>query len=335
MEAEAPAVSVLISTRNQADMLVQTLGHLERLVPPRGGWELLVVNNGSSDRTAEILSTAQARLPLTVLDEERPGKNRALNRAVVRAQGRLFAFTDDDVVVNPNWLVLLREAADKWPSHQVFAGPTIARFPEGTPDWLQSHEVCNFARFHFGTVTEMELPLERLPYGCNFAVRGDIVRAHRFREDIGPAGRQYVMGGETEFLRRIRAHGARVMYIPEARVHHLVRPWQLEFRSLYRRAFRLGRGTARLRPPDRRGSIAGVPRWNVLGVAQAAFQCITTVLSRPEKKFDARARFHKRLGYAYQCFTDRRAPATAGGDIGNDEVRPAEPARSGGSTGDG
>jgi glycosyltransferase involved in cell wall biosynthesis len=309
---EAPAVSVLISTRNQADMLAQTLGHFERLVPPRGGWELIVVNNGSDDRTAEILSAAGAHLPLTTLDEERPGKNRALNRAVARALGSLFVFTDDDVVADPNWLVLLREASDRWPSHQIFAGPTIARFPEGTPEWLQNHQVCNFARFHFDTATETELPLERLPYGCNFAVRGDVVRAHRFREDIGPAGPQYVMGGETEFLRRIRAHGARALYVPEARVHHVVRPWQVEFPALYRRAFRLGRGTARTRPPEKQGSIAGMARWNVLGVCEAALQCVTTVLSRPEKKFDARARFHKRLGYAYQSFTDRKAPVTPG-----------------------
>ena len=74
-------LSVLIATRDRAGSLARTLDSLVAQEISGLDWELLVVDNGSSDETPAVLARFAKTLPLFALAELRPGKNRALNRA--------------------------------------------------------------------------------------------------------------------------------------------------------------------------------------------------------------------------------------------------------------
>ena len=88
-------------------------------------YELLVVDNGTPAETEAALARVGAGLPLRLFVEPTRGKNRALNRAIPEARGALFVFTDDDVMVDPDWLLELVAGARRWPEHQVFGGRPI------------------------------------------------------------------------------------------------------------------------------------------------------------------------------------------------------------------
>lgn len=103
---ESPLVSILICTRDREEHLRQTLDSLSRVqVPDDILCELIVVDNGSSDGTAQLLSSYQMpQMPLRSACEARPGQVRARNTALSLARGEIIVFTDDDVRFPPDWI---------------------------------------------------------------------------------------------------------------------------------------------------------------------------------------------------------------------------------------
>jgi glycosyltransferase involved in cell wall biosynthesis len=253
-------VSVILATRNRADLLEATLGHLARQQAGGRAWEVVVADNGSADRTPAVVEAAAARLPLVRVSEPTPSKNRALNRALAVARGSLYLFTDDDVVPEDDWVARMAAAADRWPQHAIFAGRITPLFPGGTPDWLRAHAFSEhaFARFE---LAQEEGPVTTLPYGPNFMVRAAAMARVRYNEAIGPSGEDYVSGSETELLLRLTRQGCGIVWVPDASVGHVIRPDQLDVGWLLGRSYRRGRcfvelGFLRQDPGPR---VAGVP----------------------------------------------------------------------------
>ena len=103
-------------------------------VPVGVKWELLVVNNRCTDDTDSVIARHQMRLPLRRLFEPEPGLSNARNCAVAAAQGDLMLWTDDDVLIDRDWLEAYVAAASKWPDAGYFGG----RIEPGTNPHLQS-----------------------------------------------------------------------------------------------------------------------------------------------------------------------------------------------------
>src|SRR5262245_36854282 len=98
-------VSIVICTRNRCDKLRGALRSLVNVEVPAGNsLEVVVVDNGSTDATAETCAEFSSILLLQYLREDRRGKSRALDRGIEAARGELVAFTDDDCLVHVSWL---------------------------------------------------------------------------------------------------------------------------------------------------------------------------------------------------------------------------------------
>src|SRR5258708_720188 len=132
--------AVVISTRNRAAELDVTLRSLlaDRSRVKR---ELIIVDNGSTDSTREVVGRVAAEhqpSPIRLIPQEAPGKSRSLNVGVAAADAEFLIFTDDDVTVDDGWAdALVAPFAD--PSVAVVGGRTLPVWPTGhAPGWLGS-----------------------------------------------------------------------------------------------------------------------------------------------------------------------------------------------------
>jgi len=240
-------LTVVFATRNRGHALPRVLRSFTALHAPAGGWRLVVVDNGSTDTTPEVLARYAARLPLLALKEPRPGKNRALNLALPALAGDLAVFTDDDVLPAPDWLVRLRASADAQQQASMFGGRVALEWPEPPPRWLQPGAVP-FSVLYAENLRATGACGPHEIFGPNMALRTSVfTHGLRFAEGVGPdeTNPRYAMGSETELLRRLGEGGAQGWFCAEAQLRHLVRPTQMTEAWVLARGFRYGSGAGR------------------------------------------------------------------------------------------
>jgi glycosyltransferase involved in cell wall biosynthesis len=223
-------MTVAICTLNHAESLRRTLDSLAVMeVPKRLDWEVVVVNNGCTDHTEEVIAAFSGRLPLRREAEPERGLSRARNRAVEAAKGDYFLWTDDDVVVDPGWLAAYVAAFRRRPDAAVFGGPVFPRFEPPVPRWIVESETQLRGVFAYWDIGNEERPLwdarrvYYMPCGPSFAVRGAEQRRFRYNLKLGMAPGQKRRGEELDVLERIRCAGASGYWVPEARAEHCAR----------------------------------------------------------------------------------------------------------------
>jgi glycosyltransferase involved in cell wall biosynthesis len=303
-------LTVLIATYNGAKTLPEVLSTYCRLEPPDGGWKLVIVNNGSTDHTKEIVAAFRYRLPLTYLYEPRQGKNAALNTGLSNISGDLVVLTDDDVLPQPDWLRQVRLGADAQPSFSIFGGPILPKWECPPDDWLLAWVPLGPT---FAILNSLEEgPIRpRLVFGPNMTVRADIFQCgYRFDESIGPKGSNYAQGSEAEFLRRLANAGFQAWHCRDAVVEHIIQSFQMNKAWVLARAIRYGRGQYRLAAkalPNLPESLLGIPMptlWQIL--AQSLRVSYAKLSGNPEKLFKARWHLNYLYGRAIEARLLRR-----------------------------
>jgi len=233
-------ISIIVCTYNRCERLRNVLRDIRSLTPPRhGGYEVVVVDNNSTDQTRAVVEAAMKGSQAVVRYgfEGRQGKSHALNRGVQLATGAVLAFTDDDVEIERTWLVEIERAFTSYPCIGV-GGRIVPMWSQGKPSWYVEQGPCALmaaiVRLNLGEdACEMKAP----PFGANMAFRREAFeRFGPFRTDLGPNPRDMVRGEDTEFGRRVLAAGEQVMYIPTMVVRHPVeeqRATKAYFRTWY------------------------------------------------------------------------------------------------------
>jgi glycosyltransferase involved in cell wall biosynthesis len=223
----APVVSVVLPTRGRAAYLEVALDSIaaQDLAEP---WELIVVDDGSTDGTRELLERRDVR---SLRLEPARGLNPARNAGVAASAGELVAFTDDDVCAPAGWLRALVEGARRHPDAEAFGGPIRARFEGPTPRGCGREDP---------PLTTLDLGPEDRPatvvWGANMAVRrAAIERVGEFDETIHGGG------DEQEWIERLRARGGTLVYLAEAGLDHRRAGDDARLRSLARGAYVRGR----------------------------------------------------------------------------------------------
>ena len=252
-----PAVSVVVPTRNRAGYLAVTLASLaaQRL---DAAYEMLVVDDGSSDGTAEVAARAAVRC---LRLEPARGLNGARNAGIAATAGPLVAFVDDDVWAPSGWLSALREGADRHPEAEAFGGPIRARL-EGPAPRGCGRELPPITTLDLGredTETEMV-------WGANFAVRRRAFeRCGLFDERLSGHG------DEEDWLLGLRSAGGRIAYVAAAGLDHRRAGDDARLRSLARAAFQRGRNARRT---DRRRASAPSPARELRDIAGAGWHTL-------------------------------------------------------------
>ena len=321
MQNDNPMLSVLMATHNGSDTIDRTLQAMSELVPPAGGWKLIVVNNASTDDTEARILSWRDRLPLSYLFEPRLGKPFALNTALERAEGDFIVMTDDDVLPERNWLTEWRRVADAYPQLDLFGGAIAPQFPEAPPSWpmLDIHLTVLYG----ATPPYPEGQLESAHVlGANMAVRARIRdRGWRFGQAF-MVGAQGLMGEDSDFVRRLAGAGHGVGFAPGALVHHIIHPEQMSWWWMQRRFFRHGRTVYVLEvaesgeTDERRG--ARFPRWRIRRAATLALQFLLALPTRDRGRIFAPATsLAYELGALKQAWSMRSGRGSRLAEIGS------------------
>jgi len=215
MSLPRPNISVVLCTRNRRDSLARCLDSLARAADRAGlSWELVLVDNGSSDGTAELVAARQAAgdLPIGALAEARPGLARARNRGIAAAQGAIIAFLDDDCLVPPDWLALLAGVFHTGTDIDAIGGRVDLHDPS---DWPTS-----IRPFPDGVqVVDLPTAFVRM-IGCGFAARAAALRRVGPLDERLSAGTPAGSAEDLDLFFRLLKRGCRLRYEPAVRLEH-------------------------------------------------------------------------------------------------------------------
>ena len=209
--------TVIICTRNRAASLARALASVVEAAKrvPRN-WEMLVVDNGSTDGTAETIASFDGRLPLRRIDQPIAGLSNARNAGVAAARGDYILWTDDDVVVHEDWLSAWFRAFRERPSDAVFGGRTEPRFEEPRQDWFVANQHHLQWLLAVRDAAWTAVGPDQMPWGLNFAVRGKEQRALAYDPRLGVAPGRRTGGEEVDVIQRILDAGG----VPRQRQWH-------------------------------------------------------------------------------------------------------------------
>ena len=198
-----PKVSIVVCAYNASDTIDACLSSLERLNYPE--FDLIVINDGSSDGTSEI---ARAHVACRVFDTPNGGLAAARNVGLAEASGEIVAYTDADVRVDPEWLTYLVQpfltsevvgsgGPNQVPPEDPWVAQCVARAPGGPTHVLLDDRIA-----------------EHVP-GCNMAFRREALAA------IGGFNPIYLRAGDdVDVCWRLQQKGWRIGFAPSALVWH-------------------------------------------------------------------------------------------------------------------
>jgi glycosyltransferase involved in cell wall biosynthesis len=305
-------VSIVLATYNRAASLQKTLKCFSALVyPPDLTWELLVVDNNSSDDTREVIEkfVKDAKFTVRYMFEGQQGRSAALNSGIAAAAGGIIAFTDDDVLLHSEWLRNLARAFERFECAAV-GGRIVPLWEQPKPDWLEMDGQQAVVNFELGEeFTEIHFP----PMGANSAFRREIFAKYGlFRLDLGVSGSKHtVTCDDTEFGYRLLRGKERIMYCPDAIVYHPVDPKRTTKKYFLDWYFYNGVSLTRTAGlPDFGVFYFGVPRWLYRELIVNFFRWMGSIDTN--RRFQQKLRTYRSFGNIVESNRLSKLKATAG-----------------------
>lgn len=243
-------LSVVIPTRNRAQLLVAAIDSLAQQTLSQDVFEVLVIDNGSTDETADVVKgKARINTNLRYFYEPEPGLHAGRHRGMLEARGDVLVFADDDIEALPSWLQTYADVFSD-PDVAMAGGNNYPMFLETPPPWLEalwSRRERNGGR-SLPALSIQESPDGRYsisPYqiwGCNFAIRRTVLlSAGGFHPDGMPRDLIRFRGdGETHVSAFANNKSLKCLFDSNASVYHKVPPERMTLSYFRQRGFNQG-----------------------------------------------------------------------------------------------
>jgi glycosyltransferase involved in cell wall biosynthesis len=284
-------ITVVAATHNGAHTLPRFLDSLKDQDITEN-WQILIVDNASTDSSAQIIKSYKDSLPITYLYEAEKGKNAALNASLSYLKGDIIIFTDDDVITSPTWLSSYRSAFEQNKTYSIFGG-MIKPFWEETPNELHFQECIRGPVYALTDPNWEDGPCS--PYhvwGPNMAIRSSVFEdGHTFNNKVGPnsKNKNYVMGSETSFTSGLNDLGYKCFHTRAPIVQHIIRANQMAPDWIFARGIRYGRSCYEPQEIDYNPKrIFGYPVYLSNRFLQKYSELILKTLFRNSTRFKAR-----------------------------------------------
>lgn len=216
-------ISVIICTYNRSGSLVRTLESFREVLHPKdAAWELVVVDNNSSDNTREVvdLFIEKSGIPCGYVFENKQGLSYARNNGVAEAKGEILSFTDDDVIVDKNWLQNI-EHEFKEKDVACIGGKILPIWEKPQPEWLKGELMQFLALQDLGD--EKIVLTSPVIWGANLSIRSSMFKKYGvFDPKMGHIEGKLYGGEETKFVSLLLEKGEKILYCPDVLVHHCI-----------------------------------------------------------------------------------------------------------------
>jgi len=241
-----PKITVLVCTYNRADSIKDLLDCL-LTQDLKEGYEVIVVDNNSKDNTKQAVGSFEPRFNgrLRYFFESKQGKPYALNLGIKEAQGEIIVFTDDDCLVDKDYLSKINEAFQKYGNEIGVVGGRITPYwVDGTkpPKWFSDIKPDSELKIYFngplGTLDYGDKPFvidfskevhkNGHFYGANISIKKE------FLDKYGYYDPKMTLGQDTEICLRLFKAGVKGMYEPKINVNHKVNAQKITPSFYYR-----------------------------------------------------------------------------------------------------
>jgi glucosyl-dolichyl phosphate glucuronosyltransferase len=223
-------VSVVLCTRNRADLFDKAMASVVAQDFPRSAYEIVVVDNGSTDHTAKVARRYAQMANVRYVLEPRVGLCVARNTGWRAAQAEIVALFDDDAIAQPGWLAAIAETFRRCGGDVgVIGGPVKPIWLAQRPDWLTDDIAGALTIVDWGADEKPIVDLRReWLVGANMAAPKTVIaEVGGFHPWLDRVGANLLSSGDVHLQLEIFRRGYRCLYVPAMAISHLAPPSRL------------------------------------------------------------------------------------------------------------
>jgi glycosyltransferase involved in cell wall biosynthesis len=206
-------------------------------------WEILVIDNNSTDDTRDLVEKAAdtALVKTRYLLERKLGLSHARNAGIDKARGEIVLFIDDDALAEADWLSRMLQAFED-PEVAAAGGPVRPQWETERPSWLPEKWLSYLSIEEFSDLlATKEFTNQRSPVGTNMAYRKtSLGKDIRFPTALGRKGTNLISNEEVVLCREVLANGGVIRFVPQAVVYHQIASERVTKRWFYKRIYGQG-----------------------------------------------------------------------------------------------
>lgn len=236
------SISVVVATHNRVQHLAQALASLTRQTLSSEKYEVLVIDNASTDDTAAIVVRLSSQFPFVkYIYESVPSANIARNIGWRQATGQYVAFMDDDAIASPDWLeTIIRSFATTNPLPGIVGGRVIPIWEHPKPNWIQGKMLTALSVVDYGEKPKILNDKEYF-FSVNMTFQKKLLEQFGgFDVALGRIGKTLTSNDEILIAKKIRDAGHTFYYHPQASVQHFIPAGRLRMPWFIKRYFSQG-----------------------------------------------------------------------------------------------
>lgn len=225
-----PGLSIIICTYNRQKFIGECLACLSRQTLAFQAWEVIIVDNNSTDHTGQMVKDFLAKnqqLPFRYVFENRKGLSFARNRGIEEAKGDIITFIDDDAEAVPGFAETVFNFMNQHADAAGAGGRVLPKYSESRePEWMNKYLAGFIGRVDHGEPARIFTGSMKYPIGCNMTYRKKyLLEAGGFNNDLT------FRGDDKHIYYAVSRLNHKIYYLPEALVYHNIDADRLEFNN--------------------------------------------------------------------------------------------------------
>jgi glycosyltransferase involved in cell wall biosynthesis len=255
-------ISAVVATYNRERFLPAALQGLKNQTLNPQYFEIIIVNNNSTDRTKDIalqFINENPQLNCKYVEEYNQGLSFGRNRGIVESNAKFVTFIDDDAVIEEHFLENAVKHLEKDTTTAAVGGKIFAQYLNKKPKWMSKYIQPLVGHVDYGDKSFV-YPLGKYPYGSNMTiVKQDLMEAGMFNTSLGRIGSGGLGGEEKDLFDKLMAAGKKIVYYPDLIVYHSVDDTRLT--KPYIKRLSLGVGGSEMIRMRQKGFYSVLKKW--------------------------------------------------------------------------